>query len=136
MSYTMETEIDLLASTLPAEYRKRMEVEFGETFEEGEEVPDVHVEVEYDGGWYQSGCRSGHPDNWTPDEGEDPEILSVKIDGNHEILSEITPSMLADLTARCAEDQKGQDEPDYEPDYDDAYDDPAHDYIYEGPGGW
>jgi hypothetical protein len=130
MSYTMETELHLIAKTLPAEYRKRMEVECGETFEDEDEVPDIHVEVEYDPGWEQAGCRSGHPDNWTPDEGESPEITSIKLDGNHEILSIVNPLELAELTNLCWEDQTEQAEQDFgEPDDEPYYDDPSLDYL-------
>jgi len=76
------THISVQASLLPTSYVRFLNAQIDEGDEPygpNDPVDDVEVEVEYNEGWYQAGCRSGHPDNWTPDEGEDPEILSVVI---------------------------------------------------------
>jgi len=76
------THISVQASLLPTSYVRFLNARLDESDEPygpNEPVDDVEVEVEYNEGWYRAGCRSGHPDNWTPDEGEDPEILSVVI---------------------------------------------------------
>jgi hypothetical protein len=36
-------------------------------------VADV-VDFDFEGGYYTPANRSGHPDNWSPEEGEDPEV--------------------------------------------------------------
>jgi hypothetical protein len=107
MSYTMDTNLHLVARTLPSEYRKKLEVEFGEAFAEDEEVPDVPVEIEYEGGWSTPAKISGPPENCYPAEGEDPEIISVKIDGEHEFVESLTPADLANLVNMAWEDQAG-----------------------------
>lgn len=38
---------------------------------------DFMVEVEYDLGYYRPGSRRGHPDHWTPDEGEATYVSKV-----------------------------------------------------------
>jgi hypothetical protein len=47
--------------------------------EDLEDEVEIEVEVEYHPGYFQAGNRAGHPDNWTPDEGDDPEIETVTI---------------------------------------------------------
>lgn len=90
---------------------------------------EFDVTVEYNPGYFQRGCRSGHPDNWTPDEGEDPEITSVKdIDGK-EIMDTLDEKTMRKLTERAWEDQNMYPEPDYDDrdDYPDDWDDRAAD---------
>lgn len=76
------TVISIPANLLPASYVAWINKEYCDDapYQGDDLVDDVPVEVEHNPGWYQPGCRSGHPDNWTPDEGEDPEILSVTLD--------------------------------------------------------
>jgi hypothetical protein len=42
-------------------------------------VDDVAVEVDFKEGWYDPGRCYGPPENCYPPEGEDPEILSVRL---------------------------------------------------------
>lgn len=52
---------------------------------------DVTCTVTFNPGWFQRGNRSGHPDNWTPDDGENAEILTVvREDTGEEILAALS----------------------------------------------
>ena len=128
MSLSFETTVHLLARDLPAAYLEWAAQECGEVFHPNDEVPDIEVEVEYNPGWFQRGCRSGHPDNWTPDEGENPEITKVKIlEGDHDITHLFRDQALRALEAEAWQNQEAQaddydppDDYDYEP-YDDYF---------------
>jgi hypothetical protein len=113
---TMTTRIHALARNLPLDYVAKVDASYGDASEPDDEIPDIEIEVEYHPGWEQAGCRSGHPDNWTPDESEEPEIVSVTIiDGDHDITSEITPQQLRSLKDAAWEDQKQQAEDAFDP---------------------
>ena len=73
--------ISIPAHLLPASYVRHLNAQDPEELPYGpnDPVDDLEVSVDHNPGWYQPGNRSGHPDNWTPDEGEDPEILKVEI---------------------------------------------------------
>lgn len=127
MSLTFETTVEFLAKDLPAAYIEWAAKECGEAFAPDDEVPDIEVEVEYDPGWFQAGCRSGHPDNWTPDEGENPEITKVKIlEGDHDITHLFQGKLLRALEDKAWKDQEAQAD-DYDPP--DYYDEPYDDYF-------
>ena len=38
----------------------------------------VELDVEFEPGWYRPANFRGNPDNWCPEEGEDPEINSIR----------------------------------------------------------
>jgi tRNA(His) 5'-end guanylyltransferase len=84
---------------------------------------DVDVDVEFEPGWFKKGSRSGHIDDWTPDEGECAQIEKVTIT--------LESGRVVDLTNRLTDRQrkKIQDacdrESEPEPHYDDepCYDD-------------
>ena len=62
------------------------------------------------------GCRSCHPDNWTPDEGEDPEIVTVTtVDGEHDVTLSVDDAQLDALKRDAWEDQKQQIEDSFDP---------------------
>jgi hypothetical protein len=93
----------------------------------GDEEPegDVTCTVHYNPGWSQAGCRSGHPDNWTPDEGENAEILQViRTDTNEDILARLPRERVRRLAneANSRDEARMADVPDY------AYDD-VEDYC-------
>jgi len=121
--YTFVTHVCCDAADLPKAYVNMMEQEEGDPYEPDEEIPDIEVEVEYEPGWEQAGCRSGHPDNWTPDEGENPEIITVTITGekNYDIEDVLSKKELSSLVAEAWKDQEGRAEDDFDPpdDYDD-----------------
>jgi len=122
MSLTFETTVEFLAKDLPAAYVEWAAQDCGEAFQPDDEVPDIEVEVDYNPGYFQAGCRSGHPDNWTPDEGENPEITSVKIlEGGHDITHLFTGKLLRQLEDKAWEHQKGLAD-DYDPEPYDDYD--------------
>lgn len=129
----METFITVRASALPTEYiRFHNSDPDREPIGPNDVIEELPVEIEYGEGCYTSGNTSGHPDTWTPSEGEDPHIESVTIvDEGYGIWdAEISPSALGrEQTKRiikgCWEHQQHASAA-YEPDYD--YDD---DYGYE-----
>jgi hypothetical protein len=106
-----------------------------------EDEVEAQVEIEWDGEPDTPGCRSGHPDNWTPDEAgytditcmtlvEDIPELNLKagaIIESHQVTESDD-----DIERRVVEGYDPGDDFDEPDDYDD-YDDPAHDYIYD-PG--
>ena len=107
------TTIDLPAGRLPADYvRYCNTLHNDEPYQAADEVPDVQVEVEYNEGYFQSGCRSGHPDNWTPDEGEDPEVLSVVLEdddpfkGGQDLVNNLPRAVFDRLVREAWEDQQ------------------------------
>lgn len=113
MTTTFTTTIDLNASMLPADYvRYCNTLHDDEPYQPNDEIPDVQVEVKYDEGYFQAGCRSGHPDNWTPDEGEDPEVTSVILEddepfkGGHDLVSDLPDAVLQRLVREAWEDQR------------------------------
>jgi hypothetical protein len=78
--------------------------------EELDDEIEVEVEVDYHPGYYQPGCRSGHPDNWTPDEGEDPEIESVTVEETgKDITRDLSPEQLKALEKAAWEHQSEPD---------------------------
>lgn len=87
---------------------------------------ELEAEIEYNEGYFQEGCRSGHPDNWTPDEGENPEILAVyalRADGRRskDILAKLSKDTIRDLQNDAWKhqvDRAADAQADYEPDYD------------------
>jgi hypothetical protein len=122
---TMTTTVDLLARDLPTEFVTKMDAEYDEVSKPDDELPDLEVEVEFDPGWEQAGCRSGHPDNWTPDEGEDPQITSVTlVDGDHDVTAVLSKEQFTALIREAWEDQQNDDsdcDPSDDYDYDDDY---------------
>ena len=69
-----KTKVTVPGSALPDEYLPTLEM----TREEAnQDAYEVDVLVTYDPGYFVPGCRSGHPDNWTPDDGQDPTITGV-----------------------------------------------------------
>ena len=110
---TFTTHISVRACLLPTSLVRFLNAQA----EEGDLPYEANdqVEIEYNEGWSQSGNRSGHPDNWTPDEGEDCEILSVEIqvedwkpeEGESSDLSgSFTRKEDEALRAECEEDQR------------------------------
>ena len=111
--------------------------------EEGEYEDEVEgrVRVEWEGEPDRPGCRSGHPDNWTPDEPGYTDIIKMVLEEDvPEANLKVGDVIEVDQVSESEEDiesmvveayDPGYDEPDDYDDYD--YDDPAHDYIYEGP---
>lgn len=91
------------------------------------EIKDVEVDVEvtFNPGWFQRGCRSGHPDNWTPDEGEAAEIEKITLTlGSGRVLdvtNKLTDRQRERVQRAC--DEWEYPEPDYEPDDEPFYDD-------------
>ena len=75
---------------------------------------EIDVEVEFTPGWFQRGCRSGHPDNWTPDEGEAAEVHSVALLLGSGRMIDFTNN--SDVMRQV---QKACDEHEVEPDFDD-----------------
>lgn len=75
---------------------------------DGEEVEvEVDIEVEFQAGYYAPARLHGHPDSWAPEEGESPEILSVKIlEGGQDILSTLSREDLDRLIDRCWKHQQ------------------------------
>jgi hypothetical protein len=60
---------------------------------------EVTCTVTFKPGWLKRGNRFGHPDSWTEDEGEWPEIHSViRTDTGEDVLNTLTPSVLQNLT--------------------------------------
>lgn len=86
---------------------------------------DVDVDVEFNPGWFQRGSRRGHPDNWTPDEGEPAEIERVALTLESGRVVDLTRRLPKDTMERiqrkCDAYEPEPPEPDYEPD--DYYDD-------------
>lgn len=126
---TFTMQLCIPATCLPVAYVRALNAKHPECppIEAGDTVDDVNVNVDYKSGWFKPGRISGPPDSCYPDEGEDPEIVSVVIDddgfksGN---ILEMLPEKLIDkLVSGAWEHQNGQEsyEPD-EPDYDDAVD--------------
>ena len=77
---TFTTLLSVQACLLPASYVRILnEDPNSKPYEPTDLVDDVEVKVEYNEGWYSPGNRSGHPDNWEDDSGEDPEITDVGI---------------------------------------------------------
>ena len=105
---------------------------------------DYEVEFEFEAS-YTPANRSGHPDNWTPEEGDcDFNISSISEDGEsvmefmtsnlltqfeekvYEWVSENGVQYLEDYNEEC----KGEAMIDAQRDY---YDDPRDDYAWNGP---
>ena len=62
---------------------------------EGGGEDDVTCTVKFTPGWFRRGNRSWHPDTWSEDEGEYPDITSVvRTDTNEEILGSLSPEKL------------------------------------------
>jgi len=120
----MTTTVDVLAGDLPAELVAVLDALHDDApSQPTDEIPDIEVEVDYTPGWYQAGCRSGHPDNWTPDEGEDPEIITVTtVEGGIDIVDALTKKQIESLILQAVKDQEQQAEDAFEPP-DDYYDD-------------
>jgi hypothetical protein len=111
MTLTMATTVDLLARDLPPEFVTKMDAEYDDEEPLGpdDEIPDIEVEIEFEPGYHQDGIRSGHPDNWTPDEGEDPQVTKVTIiDGDHDVTDVLSKQQFAALTHAAWEDQQHQ----------------------------
>lgn len=78
---------------------------------------DVDVDIEFSPGYHTPASFKGHPDLWTPEEGEAPEITSVKIsDTGEEILSRLSKSEVQRIEKSLERVQEDDHEPDYEPD--------------------
>ena len=93
-----------------------------------QEIETFAVEVTYEPGWFQPGKFSGPPEDCYPDDGEDPEIISVLyLDENeheHELIDEIDNETYAQLVERAWDDQQVTErERDYDDAAADAYDD-------------
>jgi len=112
---TFTTLLSVQACLLPTNYVRFLnEQHDDEPHAPTDPVDDVEVEVEYNEGWYQAGNRSGHPDSWEPDSGEDAEITDVGIthgewqkegdDGD--LLGVLTVAQEANLVREANEDQE------------------------------
>ena len=113
---TFTTLLSVQACLLPANYIRFLQAQYpnDEPYKPTDLVDDVEVEVEYNEGWFQAGNRSGHPDNWEPDSGEDPEITDVGIthgewqqegdDGD--LFGALTPEQETRLVHEANEDQR------------------------------
>jgi len=105
-----------------------------------DDVPAL-VEVEWEGEPDVPGCRSGHPDNWTPDEPGYTEIISMALfDDVPELNLKAGDKVSVDQVLESEREIERMVVESHEPDFDfdepddyDDYDDPSHDYIYEGP---
>jgi hypothetical protein len=82
-------------------------------FHGGEEVT---VEVEFAEGWFRPGNRRGHPDTWTPDEGENAEIIAVKLD-NCDITRKLSKTARAKIQKACDTPPAREEYDGYDPDY-------------------
>lgn len=91
------------------------------------EIHDVEVDVEvtFNPGWYTPAKLSGHPDSWTPAEGECAEIESIilTLESGRKVNLTDRLSTKAKERVQRACDAWEYPEPDYEPDpdyYDEA----------------
>ena len=110
------TTIFMLASMLPEKYVAAA-AEADACVYEPTDVVEVEVSVEYYPGHYGPARRSGHPDNWTPDESEAAEIISVEIDGGGDDITQVIDQKTRSLLQKRIERHRDEqfDEPD---DYD------------------
>ena len=113
---TFTTLLSVQACRLPASYVRHLNtLHDDEPYAPTEHVDDVEVEVEYNEGWYEAGNRSGHPDNWTEDSGEDAEVTEINLteedwkpaEGeNRDLLGAIQHSSVVRLIQACNEHQE------------------------------
>lgn len=83
-----------------SEYQIELVLPIPEEQDEG----DVTCTVTYRHGWFRRGNRSGHPDNWTPDEGEDAEILKViREDTGQDVLGSLSAYNMRLVAERARE---------------------------------
>lgn len=86
---------------------------------------DVDVTVGFEPGYFKRGSRSGHPDSWTPDEGEAAEIHSVTLvlgSGRQlDLTNRLTKAAKDAIQKAC--DNASEPEPDYDYEPDDIGDD-------------
>lgn len=69
--------IDLLARELPPAFVTDIQAREEEAFGPEDTIHDVLVNVEATPGWSSPGVWSGPSDNWSPPEGENPDIVRV-----------------------------------------------------------
>jgi len=126
---SFETFIHVPARVLPAPYVQHLMDQSGPgdlPYGPDDTVDDVHVEVEYRPGFYIPACRRGHPDNWYPEEGEDPEVLSVKIDDpdyKGPVAVDLRRLDVKRLESEAWNDQQNRERDAYDGDTYDPYDD-------------
>ena len=85
---------------------------------------DVEVDVDFSPGWFKAGNRSGHPDNWEEDEGENAGIEKVTLhlrSGRYvDVEKRLAPSQIAKIQKAC--DRYEHDPHDYADEPDDDFD--------------
>jgi hypothetical protein len=128
---SFETTLCIPAHLLPAEFIRLFNGRGPDGCALGptDTADDVLVEVDYRGGWFKPGRYHGKPENCYPDEGENPEILSVVLQDEEykertDLVNVLPANMLRDLeeqawghqqeTERDHYNEDGGDDP-YEP---------------------